>query len=142
MQAPAAAVPVHYHHAWLIWVLFLCGEIIHILLQVDDIARKTKTRRRDVLYQIWPPVLFRAFACAMIFAIIWEHPDLIAQVAKMVGHPLGGDENEVLEIPMNNAIAGLYGLFLDSILGYIPIFKTQLPALTQAPTGGPNAPAS
>jgi hypothetical protein len=123
----AAAVPIHYHHAWLVWALYLIGAAIHVGLQVDDIARKNKWTRRDVIQAIGPAVAFRAFFSAMIFGLIWHYPMLISNALKMVGVNVGPDEAEVLAIPMNNFIAGLYGLMLDSLLGYIPGLKSWLP---------------
>ena len=121
---------IHFNHAWIIWLLFLIGEGLHVFLQVDDLARKNNLLRRNVITTVLAPVLYRAFGCAMIFALIWQHPDIIAKVAGFFGHPVSGDEEGVFRIPMNYAISGLYGLGLDSALGYIPVLKTQLPSVT------------
>jgi hypothetical protein len=125
----AHVITVHYHHAWLIWVLFLAGELFHAALQIDNLSRAGATTRLAVLRQVVTPLISRAFVCAMIFGLIWEDPQLIAQIAKLLGHPLGADEAGVFALPMNNMVAGLYGMFLDSLLGYIPILKSQLPAI-------------
>lgn len=128
-MAQSVPIDIHYHHAWLVWLLFFCGEILHVALQADDMARKAEKSRWALLCLIWPKIAFRVFCCAMIFAIIWGNPELIAKIPAIFGHPIGVDESEVLAVPMNNAIAGLYGLFLDSLLGYIPVLKSQLPNL-------------
>lgn len=132
MQLEAQAIPheIHYHHGWLIWVLFLVGAALHISLQIDSLARQKSMLRVDVFKSLLAPLAFRTFASAMIFGLIWQHPDLISQIGGLFGHPLSADESSVFAIPMNNMIAGLYGLFLDSILGYIPILKSQLPDVT------------
>lgn len=121
---------IHYHHAWLIWLLYLVGVSLHIALQVDDIARKNKLERQAVWDAIYIRLLYRTFVTAMIFGILWYYPMLISSGLKMIGHPLGDDEASVLAIPMNNFIAGLYGVGLDSLLGYIPGLKSWLPDLT------------
>jgi hypothetical protein len=140
MQIATEGVPVsiHYHHAWLIWLLYVVGAALHVTLQVSDIAAKNGWKRRAVLKAIWPAVAFRAFWSAMIFGLIWYYPLAISGALKAVGINIGQDEAEVLAIPMNNFIAGLYGLMLDSLLGYIPGLKSWLPNVT-APGGPPMA---
>ena len=86
--------------------------------------------RVDVFKSLLAPLAFRTFAAAMIFGLIWQHPSLISDIGGIFGHPLSADEASVFAIPMNNMIAGLYGLFLDSLLGYIPVLKSQLPDVT------------
>jgi hypothetical protein len=118
---------IHYHHALLIWGLFAFGILLHAALQVNAIAGHNKISFLTVLRVVAIPLVFRAFACSMIFLMIWQYPQMIAGAAKLIGHPMSPDESAVFAIPMNNAIAGLYGLFLDSLLGYIPLLKSQLP---------------
>lgn len=133
-----APVPIHYHHAWLIWVLYFAGAALHVALQVNDIAQKNKWTKKDVIGAIGTAVAFRAFASAMVFGLLWHYPLIISNALKAVGVNIGGDEAEVLAIPMNNFIAGLYGLMLDSLLGYIPGLKSWLPSVT--PPTPPNPP--
>lgn len=126
----AHVITVHYHHAWLIWVLFFAGELFHAALQIDNLASGAGGQPwLAVLRKVATPLISRAFVCAMIFGLIWEDPQLVSQVAKLLGHPLGADEAGVFALPMNNMVAGLYGMFLDSLLGYVPILKSQLPAI-------------
>jgi hypothetical protein len=129
MQLEAQVVPVvvHYHHGWLIWLLFLCGAALHVCLQINNLVTQAKSSWSRVFCVVWVAVAYRMFACAMIFGLIWQHPALISQIGGLFGHPLSGDESSVFAIPMNNMIAGLYGLYLDSVLGYVPWFKSQLP---------------
>ena len=122
-------IPAHYHHVSLIWVLFLAGGALHAALNINDLAVKNKLQRRAVFKVVFIPVLFRAFASAMVFLLIWQSPDVIDKIAGLLGHAPGPDEAAVFSLPMNNALAGLYGLFLDSILGYIPVLKSQLPVV-------------
>lgn len=138
IEAQAITTAVHYHHGWLIWLLFLLGDALHVGLQVDSLARTSSATRRKVLSVVWAAVAFRTFACAMIFGLIWQHPTLISQIGGLFGHPLSPDESSVFTIPMNNMIAGLYGLFLDSLLGYIPVLKSQLPTVQNG--GQPQVP--
>ena len=123
------AITVHYHHGWLVWLLYFVGVLLHVTLQVDDIARKNNWKRRDVFNAIGPAVAFRTFGTAMIFGLIWHYPNLISNSLKIVGVNLGPDEAQVVAIPMNNFIAGIYGLMLDSLLGYIPGLKSWLPSV-------------
>jgi Na+/proline symporter len=127
--AQATPVPVHYHHAWLIWILFGCGMVLHSFLQIDSMARKANLSRRAVFSKVLATLAYRTFAGAMIFGLLWLYPDMISKIAGMLGHALSPDEASVVAIPMNNFIAGIYGLFLDSALGYIPVLKSQLPSL-------------
>jgi|SRR5215469_12966319 len=129
MQAPAP-VPIHYHHAWLIWLLYLVGAALHVVLQVNDIAAKNKWTRRAVIETIGPAVAFRTFFSAMIFGLIWHYPTIISDVLKAMHVNIGQDETEVFAVPMNNFIAGIYGLGLDVLLGYIPGLKSWLPDVT------------
>jgi hypothetical protein len=125
--AQSLPVDIHYHHVAWIWILFFFGQFLHIALQVDDLARKSSKPRDEVLGMILIQVCFRTFWCAMIFGLIWQYPLIISNVLKIFGHPIGPDEADVMAIPMNNFIAGIYGLSLDSVLGYIPVLKSQLP---------------
>lgn len=127
VAAQTTPVVIHYHHGWLIWLLFLLGDALHVALQVDNLARSSKLTYKQVIQETGIKVLYRAFACAMVFGLLWQDPAIVSQIAKLVGFNISADEAEVFAIPINNAIAGLYGLFLDSLLGYIPFLKSQLP---------------
>jgi hypothetical protein len=135
MQSATEGTPliVHYHHAWLVWMLYLIGAALHVALQVNDIAAKNKWTRQDVIKAIGAAVSYRAFASAMLFGLIWHYPLLISSALKAVGINIGPDEAEVLAIPMNNFVAGLYGLMLDSLLGFIPGLKSWLPSVNPPP---------
>jgi hypothetical protein len=130
VETQAAEDIVHYHHVSLIWSLYLMGVLCHVALQIDDIARKNKWARKAVVEALWIRLVYRTFATAMIFGIIWHYPLLIPGALKAIGHPVSDDEATVLAIPMNNFIAGLYGSGLDSLLGYIPGLKSWLPDLS------------
>src|ERR1035437_4672639 len=110
LDAQVIPVVIKYHHGWLIWILFLVGGILHAALQIDSIARAHKMSRGAVLASVWIPLLYRTFACAMIFGLIWQHPDLVSKITGIFGHPLGPEEQSAFAVPMNNSIAGLYGL--------------------------------
>lgn len=137
MMQEAPVVPIHYHHAWLVWMLYFVGSALHVALQVDDIAKKNSLTRKQVISAIGTAVAFRQFAAAMVFGLIWHYPLIISNALKTFGINIGGDEAEVLAIPMNNMIAGLYGLALDSALGYIPGLKSWLPSVTPPPPPAP-----
>ena len=117
------AVLVHYNHSWLIWMLFFIGSSIH----TASVLQKTKVKLTDSL----TPIAFRTMFSTMIFWAIWQYPYVIALAFKMAGHPLAGDEGEVFALPMNYPVAGIYGLFLDYALGFVPFLKNQLPQLPQ-----------
>jgi hypothetical protein len=120
-------VPVHFHHAILVWAIFYVGQILHAALQIDSIAKKSGKLRRTVFSLTWVPLAFRVGACTVVFGFVFSYPTFIPQIAKILGHPLGPDESSVLALPVNNALALAYGMFLDSVLGYIPFLKSQLP---------------
>lgn len=132
------SVTVHYHHAWLIWGLYFVGVGLHVGLQINDIAKKNKWTRKDVFLAIGPAVAYRTFATAMVFGLIWHYPNVISDGLKLVGVNLGADEAQVVAMPMNNFVAGIYGLMLDSLLGYIPGLKSWLPNVNPPapPTAG------
>jgi hypothetical protein len=132
-MAQSVPVAIHYHHAWLVWILYFVGVALHVTLQVNDIAAKNGWKRQAVITAIGPAVAFRTFGTAMLFGLIWHYPMLISGALKAVGINVGPDEAEVLAIPMNNFIAGLYGLVLDSLLGYIPGLKSWLPSVNTPP---------
>lgn len=125
MQAP---VPVqHYHHAWLIWVLYFTGVAMHIALQINDIATKNKWTREAVIAAIGTAVAYRNFFSAMAFGLIWHYPTMIAGALKLMGINLNVDQADVVAFPMNYFVAGIYGLFLDVLFGYVPGLKSWLP---------------
>lgn len=126
-QAQAVPLEIHYHHGWLVWVLYLVGAALHVTLQVNDIAAKNGWKRRKVISAIGPAVAFRTFASAMIFGLVWHYPLIISNTLRTFGINVSADEAGVLAAPMNNFVAGLYGLLLDSLLGYIPGLKSWLP---------------
>ena len=123
------ATDIHYHHAGLIWLLFGVGVLLHLALQVDDIARKNKWSRRAVLGAIGIRVAWRVFFTSLVFGLIWHYPLLISKALGIFGIHLSDDEAAVFAIPMNNLIAGVWGLFLDSAFGYIPGLKSWLPVV-------------
>lgn len=128
-QAQAVPTVIHFHHLWLIWIIYYWGQLIHAALQVDSQARKAKIARVEVLKVTWIRLLYRLTFSTAIFLLVWDNPQLILKALSFFGHPLSGDEAEVLALPINNALALLYGLLTDSLLGYIPILKSQLPDL-------------
>jgi hypothetical protein len=133
MIAEIADIPkAHYHHIYWIWVLFVVGMAMHWLLQVWRISQDTKTPMLAVINKNLVPVAFRSFVDLLIFAGIWQHPDILAQIAGFFGHPVTPDETAVFSIPMNNVLAAAYGVGLDSLIGYLPWLKSQLPPLTIA----------
>jgi hypothetical protein len=117
---------IHYHHIGWIWVLFVSGLLVHWLGQIWRLGQDSKTTMRRVLCVNWVPMVVRSFACSLIFAAIWQHPQMIAAALKFIGHPISADEAAVFAWPMNNVISGAYGFGLDSLVGYIPILKSQM----------------
>jgi len=122
-------VEIHYHHDWLVWVIFAFGDGIHMLLQIDTIARNTKTSWRAVFTDAWARLLYRAAVCIFVFGLIWHYPHMLTAIASKVGITVSSDEAEVFALPMNNILAFGWGLGLDVMFGYIPWFKSQLPSV-------------
>ena len=129
-------IGVHYHHAPLIWVLFFVGLALHTLLQIDTIARNTKQRRREVFYDSWIRIAYRYGFSVVAFGLLWLYPEVVVQIAGIAHIQIGSDEAAAFALPMNNLIALGCGLLFDSILGYIPILKSQLPPIEDPPPGG------
>jgi hypothetical protein len=120
-------VTVHYHHAPLIWVLFLLGQVLHALLQLDTTATNHGTARRDLFFKNWIRICYRIAISAVAFGIIWQHPQIIHGLLATVGIQIGGDEAAVFALPINNLLALGYGLSMDSLISYVPWFKNLLP---------------
>lgn len=129
LEAQAMPTVVHFHHIWLVWILYYWGQAMHAAMQVDSQARKGRITRRAVLGITWIRILFRITAATALFLLVWDNPELIVKGLALIGHPISADEQSVLLLPMNNALALIYGLFSDSLLGYIPILKSQIPNL-------------
>ena len=126
MADTAHVEAIHYHHIGWIWVLFVSGMLIHWLGQVWRLSQDSKTQIKTVVQVNWVPMLYRSFACGLVFAGIWQHPQMIASLLRFFGHPVSADEAEVLAWPMNNVLAGAYGFGLDSLWGYVPWLKSQM----------------
>jgi hypothetical protein len=133
LEATTAAhsISVHYHHAPLIWFLFLLGQILHALLQLDTTATNHGASRRAMLYKNWIRLCYRVAVSSVAFGIIWQHPQLIHGLLGMIGIQIGGDEAAVFALPMNNLLALGYGLCIDSLISYIPWFKNLLPTVEE-----------
>lgn len=123
---------IHYHDGFTIWLMFFVGVLLHVALQIDDIARKNKWTREAVSKAIGIPVAYRTFATACTFGLIWHYPLIISKLLAFFGHPVSADTADLIAIPMNYFIAGIYGLSLDSAFGYIPGLKSWLPAVEPA----------
>jgi len=122
----ATPVVTHFHHLWVIWALYYWGQLMHAALQVDSQARKAKMGYRAVIKITGIRLLYRITASTALFLLLWDNPQLVVKGISMI-HPLTPDEAAVFAIPINNALALAYGLLSDSLLGYIPWLKSQLP---------------
>jgi hypothetical protein len=131
LEATAHTVSVHYHHAPLIWFLFLLGQVLHALLQLDTTATNHNASRRAMLYKNWIRLCYRVAVSSVAFGIIWQHPQLIHGLLASIGIQIGGDEAEVFALPMNYLLALGYGLSIDSVISYIPWFKNLLPTVEE-----------
>jgi hypothetical protein len=127
----AREITVHYHHSWIIWIIFLFGQALHALLQIDTIARNNKVTRASIFYQNWVRILYRVSASSVAFGIIWLHPQTISGILGVFGIHIGGDESQVFALPINNTLALGYGLCLDSLFGYVPFLKNLVPDVSQ-----------
>jgi len=119
-----------YHHLWLIWILYYWGQLSHTALQVDSQARKAKMTWKAVLSVTGIRLIYRMTFSTAIFMLVWNNPQLIVKALGFFGMSISSEESSVLALPMNNALALLYGLLTDSLLGYIPVLKSQLPDIT------------
>src|ERR1700722_447833 len=103
--------------------------LLHWLLQIWQMSVDGKTSMISVVKKNVVPMLWRSFADGLIFAGIWQHPQMIADVAKFFGHPISADEASVFAWPMNNVLAGAYGMGIDYLISHIPGLKNAYPSL-------------
>lgn len=131
-----------HHHIYLLAVtFFIVGNALHALVQVNDVATKTKQSRKKVLVDSWIPLLVRGFISLCFFVGLLEGQ--IDDILMAAHIPIPAWAQGLLDINVNSGwIAGLAGYAFDSVIGYIPkIQKLGVPPSIEDTTT-PGAPAT
>lgn len=105
---------------------FLVGSSLHILAQVDSLARMDKTTTRMLLLAArWETILIRT-CWAFAFFAMWLEGQLIA-VLTAASIPIPAAASKILDLHVSGAVAFMAGYLFDSALGYIPFLKSSVP---------------
>lgn len=119
-------------HTLFIWTVYFIGQCFHILLQADAVARSKNnpiSTRWGVIRQNAIAMAARVFVCWLLFVLIWDNPTALSGFFEWIGISISPRMQEILNLPMNVPLAGVYGMFSDSLLGYIPFMKNALPKI-------------
>lgn len=113
-----------------IWCFFLFGNLVHLILQIWAIVSATNSPAKtwsEVFYSRWPVFLARGFLCSMFFWG-WLDGQLISGL-NGVGIQLPGWVTTILALHVNAPVAGVAGYAADSVLAFIPWFKSSVPTI-------------
>lgn len=115
-----------------IWILFLIGQLIHIMAQIESVVRSKATpvtlTRTEVLNDRLPAFLIRGFITTCLFWIFLGGglPDLlIAFKVETPGWLLA--LSAVINSQAGPPLAGIIGFSIDSMLAYVPFLKSYVP---------------
>ncbi len=117
----------------MIWGMFFAGQLMHLLMQVDAIARAKNTpitSRMKILEDRAIPITVRLFLCTLIFGLTLGGgmPDLYmlfgAEAPQWVVRLGGLLANTSI---VGWSIAGMVGFGVDSAIGFLPFVKTYIP---------------
>lgn len=114
----------------LIWLVFLVGQAVHLNLQIWAIVTAPNSTAKtwsEVFYARGPAIIARSFLCTMLFWL-WLDGQLVAGLDGL-GIPLPGWVHVMLALHVSAPIAGLAGFVADSILAFIPWFKSTVPTV-------------
>jgi hypothetical protein len=122
----------------LTWIFCMIGQLIHLAVQIDTIARaknNSAISRLEILKDRAIPIIARLFACTMIFGVFFGGglPKLLE--AMNMQPPVWA---AIISILLSGTgfvgicISGLIGLALDSLITFIPMFKSYLPPTIDA----------
>lgn len=126
----AVAISSYYHAA--IVSMFAVGYLIHMLLQVDAVARSKNNPtnlRMKVIEQNWIRLLARFFISLLGFLWIWHNPSMAPTILGYFGVNLSANAIAIMTLPISPTIAGMFGFAIDSLLAYVPILKNALPPI-------------
>lgn len=121
----------------LIYVMFLLGYLLHMMLQVDAIVRAKNNAaysRLVVLKQNAVVLLSRLFLSFLFFAFLRSYPQFLSTVLGWVGIPSIG--NSITAVFASWFGAGMFGYMVDSILAFVPYLKNQVPQLNDTSLTG------
>ena len=112
--------PHHYLHLVAL-VLFLVGDALHVLVQVDDLARKGKTTRKAIFSERWVSIIVRG-SISTAFFLLWLQGQL-DDLITATGISIPASIDKILDMQVSGALALLAGFAFDSAIGYIPFLS-------------------
>lgn len=117
----------------MIWVMFALGQLMHLAMQVDAIARAKNTpvtSRKQIVLDRAIPIAVRFFLCTMAFGILFgggagevyiafgsEAPQWLLNLSGLLANTS----------IVGYFIAGVIGFGVDSAIGFLPFVKTYIP---------------
>ena len=103
-------------HQALLWVLFLAGQVLHILKRAEfavrSVANPTKSRL-DFLRRNWMAVAVRVALGAAVFAFLATDKVPLGQLLTLVGITVSAP------IPLGYGASFVYGYCADSVLDWL-----------------------
>jgi hypothetical protein len=113
---------------WLAFGAFVAGYFIHLYLKIDEAVRDKSNpanSRWGLIKQNAAVLLARFFFSAVAYGFVRSHPELLSTLAGYANIPVAilGQLTLVTNIPLS----GVFGYEVDSLLGYIPGLKNQVP---------------
>lgn len=114
--------------------LFVVGMALHVLAQVDAIARAKNNpanSRLELLKDRWIPILNRSAVC-LAFFFMWLEGELVVMLTA-IKIPIPDVARAVLDLHVGGPLAFLAGISFDALLGFIPKLNTSLPPGIDAP---------
>lgn len=114
-----------------IWIWYLIGQLIHTLLQLSAVSKAKNNPAGSVLQafkQRWLAVVARLFVATAFFLLVANDPQIFLRILSAIG--LTFDPGPA-GIKMSAGLAGLFGYFADSLLGFIPGLKGTVPTISR-----------
>lgn len=114
------------------WLFFEIGQILHVLIQLDDTVRaknNAATSRWEIFWDRKIRFAVRAFICSMIFGVFLsgELPTLLLAF-KIEPWPSISALSAIMNSAAGIFIAGGGGYLFDSLFAYIPWLKSYVPS--------------
>jgi hypothetical protein len=114
---------------------FIAGLALHVLAQVDAIARaknNAASSRIGIIQDRAIPIIVRSAICAAVF-ILWLQGQLAGTLIA-TGIAIPDWAGKVLDLHVGGGIAFLAGYCFDSGLAFIPVFKSYVPPPIDQPS--------
>ncbi len=119
-----------HQHTTMIWILYLLGQIVHILKRAGMTVRSKSTSIHshfEFIAFYWDVLLVRVVLCAGLFWVLLTNPRGLTELFAMLGAGITAD----ISVDLGTAL--IFGYFADSVLDWlvskIPMLQKELPAL-------------